>query len=332
MSAGGRTPAQPLARRLLSAVDSSLSPLGSRFERPSLISFLFHSVFESDDEIDSGLVYPQEAVTLTGFRVLVEYFLDAGYRFVVARDIEAGLQPPGSFVWLTFDDGYANNRRIVELLREYGIRATLFVATGYVESGRRFWWDAIYAERHRRGVSAQRIEAEIETLKRRGQGFVDSYLEREFGPRAHSPRGELDCPLTSQELGSLAQSALVEIGNHTVDHAILPLLSSTEIERQLVGAQERLRDLTGVSAGCVAYPNGDYDGRVLDLARRAGLSIGVTTAHRKNRLPVPRSQQLELGRFQLDPVKDVRAQAQVVRSEVQITNAARRLRRRVRRI
>ena len=149
------------AQDALTLVDRVLSPVGARFERPSLISFLFHSVFADEAEIERDAVYPQEAVTRQGLRILIEEFLSRGYRFVTAAEIERGLEVSASCVWLTFDDGYANNLRMAEVVREYEVPATLFVATGYVERGRRFWWDAVYAERRSQGVPAERIEHEI---------------------------------------------------------------------------------------------------------------------------------------------------------------------------
>jgi len=316
-------------REVAVLADRSLSHLGAQFERSSLIPFLFHTVFENDEEVEQDLVYPQEAITRDRLRELVEDFLGRGYRFVIAADVERDIPASDSCVWLTFDDGYANNLRMAEIVREYGIGATLFVATGYVESGRRFWWDTVHAERRKQGASLDRIEAEIQSLKRRELSDIDTYVAREFGADSDRPRSELDRPLTPEELRELVHAGGIEIGNHTVDHPILPMLSTEQIEGQLVGAQEYIRDVAGVTARSVSYPNGDYDGRVVDAARAAGLTVGVTTEQRKNRVPLPTSELLELGRFQLRRGTSVRAQSRMVRSELQIANAARRVRRRL---
>ena len=45
---------------------------------------------------------------------------------------------------VTFDDGYADNLHVAKpLLERYGIPATVFVATRYIEQGQRFWWDEL---------------------------------------------------------------------------------------------------------------------------------------------------------------------------------------------
>ena len=316
-----------VARDAVTLADRALSHVGARFERPSLIPFLFHSVFEDRAEVETDALYPQEAVTRDGLRALIESFLAHDCRFVTAADIEVGLDGSRSCVWLTFDDGYANNLRMGEIVREYGVPATLFVATGYVERGRRFWWDTVYSERRRHGVPVGTIERELQSLKRRPYGEIVSYVAREFGPDAHSPRSDLDRPLTPHELAEFARAGDVEIGNHTVDHAILPLLAPEQIEAQLRGAQEYLFRLTGALPRSVSYPNGGCDDRVVDVAGIVGFPVGVTTVPRKNRLPVS-GRPLELGRFQLRRGEDLEVQARVIRSEVQVGNAVRRLRRR----
>jgi peptidoglycan/xylan/chitin deacetylase (PgdA/CDA1 family) len=75
--------------------------------------------------------------------------------------IAAGKALPRRAVAITFDDGYMDNMRVAEpMLARAQIPATLFVATGYVETGRPYWWDAIDTAiwgRHCRRVSSCRF-------------------------------------------------------------------------------------------------------------------------------------------------------------------------------
>ena len=57
--------------------------------------------------------------------------------------LAAGTMPPRPVV-LTFDDGYADNlHQALPLLERFGVPATVFVSTGFLDSPREMWWDEL---------------------------------------------------------------------------------------------------------------------------------------------------------------------------------------------
>ncbi len=59
-------------------------------------------------------------------------------------DLSRRDQLPERAVAITFDDGYADNLLAARpLLAQEGIPATVFIATGYLDGRREFWWDAL---------------------------------------------------------------------------------------------------------------------------------------------------------------------------------------------
>jgi peptidoglycan/xylan/chitin deacetylase (PgdA/CDA1 family) len=293
-------------------------------DRPGLLVFVFHCVFADEAEADGGLIDPHERATPGGLARLIGYFRDHGYRFVSASEIDRGLPVGGLYAHLTFDDGFANNLRLLDLLAREEVHATIFPSANHVREGKAFWWNALYRERHRRGQGAS-VAAECFRLRPMPVGEADRYLVSEFGPKALEPAGEVDRPLTVPELRDMASSPWIEIGNHTLDHAILPGCAPAEAEAQVAGAQDWLQEVLGEAPFFIAYPNGDANADVADMAQRNGLRLGVTVTPTHNELQASPAARMELGRFRI--VFDSRDKAQMlaVRSSLQLAAAARRL-------
>jgi peptidoglycan/xylan/chitin deacetylase (PgdA/CDA1 family) len=92
----------------------------------------YHGVAESRrrDDLSLLLLAPER------FRAQLELLEAAGFRFVtlveLARLADGGVPPPG-LAAVTFDDGMRNNHEIaLPILREHGIRATVYVTIGFI--------------------------------------------------------------------------------------------------------------------------------------------------------------------------------------------------------
>lgn len=111
-----RSPWRRLARRLR--------------ERRSVIVG-YHGVAASPDDDPRNL-----RVSSPRFREQVELLRDAGFEFVTVADLARranGGPPPPGLAALSFDDGMEDNHSVLlPLLRDYGIPATVYVATGLI--------------------------------------------------------------------------------------------------------------------------------------------------------------------------------------------------------
>ena len=299
--------------------------LRRRRERPALLSFLLHGLFESGQEAHGGAVRPFQPFLVDDLRRLVEHFLEHGYRFVSPREILGGLDHQERHVFLTFDDGYANNLRALPTMREFGVPATFFVSTAPVARGTAFWWDVLYRERRRRGTSERAIANERRVLARRPHEAIDAYVVKEFGSHALTPLGEADRPMTDAELKMLASEPLATVGNHTVDHAILTRYSDAGVMAQVQGSQDYLRSLTGVAPEVIAYPSGAVTRRVVRIARDQGLRLGVIVRPAKNRLPLSSGQEMTIARYFIRGGATLLDDCRVCRADLQIMSGPRRL-------
>jgi peptidoglycan/xylan/chitin deacetylase (PgdA/CDA1 family) len=162
------------------------------------------------------------------------------------------LDGPRKGLHVTFDDAYRDILQIAPLLDELEIRPTVFAATGFADEGRPL-----------------NVPELIEEANARPQRLAT---------------------MQWSDLGELTERGW-EIGSHTISHPHLPALSDHELERELVESRERIESQLGRPCRLLAYPFGDHDRRVQELARRTGYAAAFglwTGTHAKNRWALPR--------------------------------------------
>jgi len=275
-------------KSLVLTADAAIAALtlGVTNERGVLLTFLFHSLFESPEEAQSGVMDPQQGITVEMLRQFISYFQRHSYEFVFPADIIDGLQPRGKYVLLTFDDGYYNNVRALPVLEEFGVPAVIYISTKAVKQRKAFWWDVVYREKKKRGRSGTEIQHAIAGYKCLKTADVEAQLRKEFGAEALRSVGNLDRPLTPTELNDLSANPLISLGNHTRDHAILTNYSAAEVLEQIQGAQDDIEEMTGKIPQSIAYPNGSVSPEVVRAAESVGLRLGIDVRPGRNRLPL----------------------------------------------
>ncbi|MFD1467605.1 polysaccharide deacetylase family protein [Hymenobacter caeli] len=317
-------------KRVLNGLDErvSLVHLAAVPERPALLVFMFHVLFEDVDEMERHEVDPQQRITTEVFAQFVAYFLAHGYAFVTPADVLGGLEPARKYALITFDDGYYNNRRALPILRQYGVPATFFISTHHVLANQAFWWDVVYRARRRQPLAPAAQQAEYARLKQLRHPEIAQYLLDQFGPDALRPVGDLDRPFTPAELQDFARAPGVFLGNHTAHHAVLTNYSPVAAAAELTACQHDLAHLTGQVPCAVAYPNGDTSPAVVAAAAGAGLALGATVRAGKNYLPFARHgvDARLLNRFLLWGDRDVARQCALFRTDFHLKQLLRRQR------
>lgn len=255
-------------------------------EKDQLLIFYFHGIYQSEAEKSLHHVDPQNNVTLAQLEDFIKYFLRRKYQFVRQEDLLNGLEKDRSYVMMTFDDGYYNNSLAVRLLEKYKVPATFFITAGNVLNNESYWWDIIYKHRKKAGKKLTAIRQEQEQLKHLPYTQIQSYIEEHFGAEAVTPWSDVDRPFTPDELQEFAANPYVAIGNHTFNHTILPIYNEEEIRWELTSTNEALTKIIGHTPKGIAFPNGNYDDKVLSIARDLGFHFVFTVRPRKNLLPM----------------------------------------------
>jgi peptidoglycan/xylan/chitin deacetylase (PgdA/CDA1 family) len=202
-----------------------------------------------------------------------------------------GRSLPSRPLAITFDDGYADNFTVAgPILKELGLPATCFVATGYLDGGRMFNdtviesirqaperlldASALGLERLPIQSSAQKLAAidiilrTLKTLPPQERAVQADGLAQGIGATLPS-----DLMMTSAQVRGLSQYGF-SVGAHTVTHPILSAVSDAKAWEEIVSSKEQLEALLGASVDLFAYPNGrphrDYQSQHVGMVRRAG--------------------------------------------------------------
>jgi len=313
-------------------IDEFLSRMQVRVfkERNSLITILFHGLFNSKDEIALNHAMPQQAITTDIFRQFIEYYLAHDYKFISPTEILNGLSPDKKYILITFDDGYYNNQLALPILNEYQVPAVFFISIGHVLQSKCFWWDIIYRERLKRNNTMETIEREILSLKEMKNQEIEHYILKNFGDNAFTPISNIDRPFTPEELHQFAKNKYVFLGNHTTNHAILTNYSLTEIKNEIMSSQQMMLDVTGSEPEIIAYPNGNFSPDMIPVLKECGLKLGVTVSSGKNLLPIniDTDDAFLLNRFTLWSNKSVSRQCELFRSDLKLFETLKRIKQR----
>ncbi|MFJ3054887.1 polysaccharide deacetylase family protein [Herbaspirillum sp. NPDC087042] len=284
---------------LLLRLGGNLIALGGRRR---LCILTYHRVLQQPDPLlDSE-------IDLASFRwqmqLLAEHFNVLPLPEALQR-MWQGTLPPRA-VCLSFDDGY---RSVYELalpvLQEFGLSATVFTTTAFLETGS-MWNDRILEAVRRlpegaldwqalglprallpatpdmthdpdyRAHLATILNDHVKYLPPVERHRVIDALERYAG-QVQDTDLMLDHAMTVE----LARAG-VEIGGHTVTHPILSRLADEQASHEIVDNKRALEQLVGRPLQLFAYPNGkpgfDFDQRHVAMVREAGYIAAFTTA------------------------------------------------------
>ena len=238
--------------------------------------------------------------------------------------LHGGPSLPDDATIITVDDGYRDFYEVAyPVLRAYGLPATVFLVTDFVDGKDWLWLDKVrYCVRRTRTprlelrlpaaplmrfelTSDVQRDTAISVIKEAAKKLPNQARLAAMRELAQASETELPvaapdeyAPLSWEMVGTMSKNG-IEFGAHTRSHPILTRMESeTRMREEIGGSKTRLEEETQAPVRHFSYPNGEWDERTDRLVRQAGFTSAVTVCPGLN--PV-RPDPFHLRRISIEP-------------------------------
>ncbi|GAA5160685.1 hypothetical protein GCM10025770_08720 [Viridibacterium curvum] len=269
--------------------------------RRSLTIAQFHRVLPAGSE-EWKHSEQEYALTREEFDLCLHFFR-RHYNVVSLSQVLAASQGKGRLpdraLLISFDDGWRDNCMHAEpLLRQHGMRATMFVNVEAMQQTDRRWWQDALVEIFAGGRAAQALPQLGEAPR-----FYDAIvhmLETPLDERLAKLQGALRYTPTERQMLTPSELARMDkqvwdIGSHARTHAPLTLLADPREE--LGSAAAQIANWIGQAVGCIAFPHGRYSAEIVGQCHAEGLAVMSSDARLNHADALPRV----MGRINIDP-------------------------------
>lgn len=216
--------------------------------------------------------------------------------------IKNGERIPKKTVIVTFDDGWEDNYlHAFPVLKRYGIPATIFLTTGFVGTEKIFWPERVIfslknlaeqgADRalpvtlpgfFRESSPGRNLEHDwlkwIETMKDMNdseRNVLVGKLEK-LSPKMGASQIKSNRLMTWEQAREMRENG-IEFGSHGVTHRLLTSLNIADVRKEIQDSRKTMEKKLGVPVDSFAYPNGNYNERIIEILRDEGYALAVST-------------------------------------------------------
>jgi peptidoglycan/xylan/chitin deacetylase (PgdA/CDA1 family) len=277
---------------------------------PSTVSALTYHHIADDDP-----AYPYDPgvadATPQQFRRQMEMLARYGTPIGVDELIRAleGAPLPKNPVMVTFDDGYRSCHDIaLPILRAVGMRATFFVATGYINDRKLYWWERIAICLSQARIASATITfpatVEVKSKDPRTQRMLADLIKdtpnldiKRFLDELCAAFGvEWNDDIEAMHTNNLIMSwdhvralsrAGMDVESHSRWHRVLQTLDDGLLGDELAGSKRDLESQLGRPCRAIAYPVGRriaHVKRIRDAVLAAGYRLGMSNASGASRI------------------------------------------------
>jgi peptidoglycan/xylan/chitin deacetylase (PgdA/CDA1 family) len=185
--------------------------------------------------------------------------------FKVIENKNEYLLPKWSLV-ITFDDGSISNYSLLNIIVRHKIPVTIFLNSGIINSKRHYWF------KYNRELFSNKALKQISNKAR---------LEL-MGQHGFRQDQEYDYPQALSKDQIIEMSKFIDMQSHTVFHPCLPKCEKAEAEFEIINCKKNLESEYGFDINAIAFPNGDFTPREIEIVKLAGYKYSLTTKNGYN--------------------------------------------------
>ncbi len=282
-------------------------------KKNSGIILLYHRVVDLENyHRQNYQSQPGIVVSKTMFEKQVAFLLNKHVIISLEKlvdSIKGKSRLPLNSIVITFDDGWRDNyQNAFPILKKLKIPGTIFLSTGFIGTSEIFWPEkTLYLIRNIiRSGNSERLspveavpddavslindiilsgnrsfEENTEALIARMKEFLDSErdiilnaLERHAGGPRESDENDRSI-LNWAEISEMKEAGIT-FGSHGVTHSIFTKVDELRITEELTRSRNEIREKTGERFTPLSYPNGNYNDRVIEIAKDLEYDCALT--------------------------------------------------------
>lgn len=264
---------------------------------------MYHRIIDKDLQ-SPFTVQPGMYVTPDNFGKQVKFLKDKFKIIsldVLIERLKNGEDVSGCCV-LTFDDGWRDNyTNAFPILKKHQVPATIFLPTGFIGAQRWFWPEEVSLSLvwlYRNKMDSIKIPGILQKLFDKSKFYsckqpcdaIDRFIDKlkQYQPqqREQVVAALQDvCPakkherllMNWDEVQKMANSGLISFGAHTVSHTLLDQLTVENARYEIKKSKEDVEKTIKKQVNIFAFPNGNYNKKVLAILRDTKFAAAVTT-------------------------------------------------------
>lgn len=203
------------------------------------------------------------------FKGIIRFLVRRGFHFISEEEYHSIIlgerEQNGPTAFISFDDGWRGNLKLIPVLEKYQIPATFFIPVRPIITGN-YWWE--YASKI---IKETREYSSVEEIKqlpnsKRIELIRDAALKYEL------KRSCIDL----SELKRLCNNPLISIGSHTYHHPITINCTDEELEFEYRESKKTLEEWLVIDINSFSFPNGNFNQRDLALLEKYQYKMAFT--------------------------------------------------------